>query len=139
MTSDTTTELTTWSDHVIHWLLREEEISPTFRLAAVAELARREAETSQPSLTLTREGIDALGAINARQLSLLGLKWPPQSGWRSRLLGREIKPALYAKLLANKGRRPPGMTKAEWRKPALASLDKPASPAKARGRYPTPL
>lgn len=116
MTSDTTNELTTWSDHVIHWLLREEEISPAFRQAAVAELARREAEASQPSLTLTREGIEALGAINARQLSLLGLKWPPQSGWRSRLLGREIKPALYAKLLASKGCRPEGMTKAEWRK-----------------------
>jgi hypothetical protein len=28
----------------------------------------------------------------------------------------EIKPALYAKLLASKGRRPEGVTKAEWRK-----------------------
>lgn len=106
MTTDITTESATWSDHVIHWLLREEEISPACRAALAAELGRREAEARQPPLVLTKDALHALGAINARQLRMLGMSWPPKSGWLKRLVGTEISPTLYTELLAAKKAQP---------------------------------
>lgn len=112
---DITEELAGWSDHVLNWLLREEETSPAFRRALVDELARREAKgLGQPPLVLTRDGLHAMGAINARQAALLGLAWPPKTGWLERLIGTEVPASLYARLLAARGKRPAGMSKREW-------------------------
>lgn len=52
-------------------------------------------------MKLTRANIHAVlnnGAVNAKQLKLLGIAWPPQKGWLSQLIGKEISQADYDKL-----------------------------------------
>jgi hypothetical protein len=52
---------------------------------------------------LTRErlmtGLNC-GAPNRRQLELLGMAWPPSSGWRHRLIGRDIAEETYREFVA---------------------------------------
>jgi ribonuclease HI len=40
------------------------------------------------------------GAINARQLAVLGMKWPPRRGWMRNLIGKEISEDKYKRFLA---------------------------------------
>jgi hypothetical protein len=53
-------------------------------------------------MKLTREGLIAgpnCGAINARQLDLLGEKWPPRRGWKRFLAGKKISEGNYQRFL----------------------------------------
>jgi hypothetical protein len=40
------------------------------------------------------------GAINSRQLAVLGMEWPPRRGWMRRLAGMEISEETYKRFLA---------------------------------------
>jgi hypothetical protein len=40
------------------------------------------------------------GAPNRRQLELLGMAWPPTSGWRQRFIGRDIAEETYEEFVA---------------------------------------
>jgi hypothetical protein len=54
-------------------------------------------------MKLTHEKLMAglnCGAINALQLAVLGMQWPPKSGWRRRLVGTEISEDTYQAFLA---------------------------------------
>jgi ribonuclease HI len=49
-------------------------------------------------MKLTQEKIMAAlncGAINSRQLAVVGMTWPPRSGWMRRLVGMEISEETY--------------------------------------------
>ena len=58
-------------------------------------------------MILTREnihdGASSECGWNKEQLSILGVKWPPKKGWLSKLIGRTISDADYAKFLALRG------------------------------------
>jgi ribonuclease HI len=56
-------------------------------------------------MKLTTDKLEAglnCGAINARQLAVLEMKWPPRRGWRRRLVGMEISEETYKTFLALK-------------------------------------
>lgn len=59
-------------------------------------------------MILTREAIHAAasqgGGWSRAQLSLLGVSWPPQRGWLSRLIGTAIPDGTYAQFLALKSK-----------------------------------
>lgn len=77
-------------------------------------------ENVRTAMILTQESLEALfncNAPNRRQIATLGIGYPLRKGWMQRLIGTEISDALYAELLACKGRRPRFITKRQWRKP----------------------
>lgn len=91
------TELETWSDHVLNWLLTEEGISMEFREIAEAEMLRR--MSPDDMITLTAESIHAAATNNGgwtrAQLSVIGIKWPPRHGWISDVVGTRISMRRY--------------------------------------------
>jgi len=75
---------------------------------------------ANPVMILTKKTIEALfncGSPNSRQLATLRIR--QTKGWMQRLIGIEISEALYAELIACKGRRPSGLPKAQWKKPCI--------------------
>lgn len=54
-------------------------------------------------VVLTPERLQAgsnVGAFNAKQLAMLGVPWPPPSGWYRRVCGSRITASSYAAFLA---------------------------------------
>lgn len=41
-------------------------------------------------MKITRQHIASIGCLNWHQFKLLGVSWPPHSGWPSKVVGREI-------------------------------------------------
>ena len=115
-----TEEIDGWSDHVLMWLLREEDITDEFRAVATSELERR--RTAQVDMvTLTRENLAALfnnNAPNAAQVQLLKLGFL-RKGWLDDLVGTEMPEDTYRLALSLKGARPKGASRAEWRRGRL--------------------
>lgn len=111
-----TNELTTLSDHVLRWLITEEEISAAFRALILTELESR--EHPEEPVELTAENLSALfncNAPNRRQMILLGIRYPLVSGWMKKIVGQTIPARVYKAALACKGRKPKSVTKREWR------------------------
>lgn len=52
---------------------------------------------------LVRQGQSERGGWNREQLRILGVKWPPKKGWRSRVLGRRISEEDRDRFLAIRG------------------------------------
>jgi len=98
-------ELTTLSDHVLTWLLREEEISDDLRQSIESELLNRSLSTGNDEfLTLTSKMLHDASTcgyhgFNAAQLAVLGMKWPPKKGWLKRLIGSTITTSQYLKFV----------------------------------------
>ena len=111
-----TEEIDGWSDHVLLWLLREEDITDEFRRVATLELERRHSLQAR-TVTLTRENLAALfnnNAPNAAQVQLLKLGFI-RKGWLDELVGTEIPEETYRLALSLKGARPKGAVRTEWR------------------------
>jgi hypothetical protein len=56
------------------------------------------------NIILTHQNLHALGTRNGigwnrKQLALLGVSWPPQKGWLSKLIGTEIDVDVYKALI----------------------------------------
>jgi hypothetical protein len=87
---DFATEIQNWSDGTLRILVEEENCSPVVRQIIQAELA------SRPESLLTLSGEMIHGAAtqsngwNRKQLSVLGVPWPPPSGWLKKLEGRKV-------------------------------------------------
>ena len=62
---------------------------------------------SNKTITLTYAKLHAGGSarcgFNKPQLALLGVAWPPQKGWLTALIGKQIPLALYEQFVALKG------------------------------------
>jgi hypothetical protein len=43
------------------------------------------------------------GGWNKHQLELLGIKWPPQKGWLSKLVGQEVSDSDWSKVMQLRG------------------------------------
>lgn len=98
------TEITNWSDHVLHWLLTEEAISQAFRGAIHLEMAKRSLDTSrgivrgpvaEETVTLTFQMLhDAstkgFHGFTYAQLAAIGVAIPPKRGWLKGLVGKTI-------------------------------------------------
>ena len=56
------------------------------------------------NIKLTHDNLHALGTngigFNKKQLSVLGISWPPKKGWLSNLIGTEITDVQYQTLLS---------------------------------------
>lgn len=52
-------------------------------------------------------------AINAPQLELLGMSWPPEKGWKDELIGTRISERLFASICDLKGKGLASMSKGE--------------------------
>jgi len=98
---DMTNELSTLSEHVLSWILNEEEITQDFRDAIESELLRRTLERDTDELlTLTSKMLHDASTkgyhgFNAKQLKVIGLKWPPKKGWLKSLVGTQILASKY--------------------------------------------
>lgn len=96
-----TNELPTLSDHVLNWILNEEDVTQGFRDAIEAELLRRTLERgTDEMLTLTSKMLHDASTknyhgFNAKQLKVMGLKWPPKRGWLKALVGTQISASKY--------------------------------------------
>lgn len=113
---DIQTEIANWSDHVLNSLITEEAISEEMRMLINCELLTR--EHPMPDVELNKATLAEMfkgSAPNAKQLAMLGLRSPLRSGWMQKLYGTRIKARVYAALLNCKGRKPPGITRREWR------------------------
>jgi hypothetical protein len=101
-----TNELPTLSEHVLNWILNEEEITQDFREAIEAELLRRTLERgTDEMLTLTSKMLHDASTkgyhgFNAKQLKVIGLKWPPRKGWLKSLIGTQMLASQYLKFVA---------------------------------------
>lgn len=49
---------------------------------------------------LIEKGISPKGGFNKKQLSILGIDWPPQKGWKSALVGQTITEEQYNHFIA---------------------------------------
>ncbi len=100
-----TNELLTLSDHVLNWILNEEEVTQGFRGAIEAELLRRTLERdTDEMLTLTSKMLHDASTkgyhgFNAKQLKVIGLKWPPKKGWLKSLVGTQMFASQYRKFV----------------------------------------
>ena len=98
-------ELPTLSDHVLNWILNEEEVTQGFREAIEAELLRRTLERdTDEMLTLTSKMLHDASTkgyhgFNAKQLKVIGLKWPPKKGWLKSLVGTQMLASQYRKFV----------------------------------------
>lgn len=58
-------------------------------------------------MKLTEQRIDAgrseRGGWSRKQLALLGVDWPPKTGWKQRVIGDEISEDKYRQFLRLKG------------------------------------
>ncbi len=65
-------------------------------------------------MTLTKQLLHPAGSNghNAKQLAVLGVKWPPAKGWLKKLIGTQISEERYAEFVSL-GRRRIKETKAE--------------------------
>jgi len=68
---------------------------------------------SEPSVvTITDDFIEsgksAAGGFNKAQLALLGVAWPPMSGWKTDVVGKQITPDAAARFLAGRGTKKAG-------------------------------
>lgn len=101
-----TNELPTLSDHVLNWILNEEEVSREFRDEIERELLRRTLDRSSDELiTLTSKMLHDASTkgyhgFNAKQLKVIGLKWPPKKGWLKSLVGTQMLASQYRKFVA---------------------------------------
>lgn len=48
---------------------------------------------------MIEEGLSSKGGYNKKQLEILGVKWPPQKGWKSALVGTMISQKQYQDFL----------------------------------------
>ena len=88
-------ELHTLSDHVLNWILNEEEVTDGLRDAIRTELARRSIKGCFDEwVELTKENLHAAASTNggftAAQVAVFGLRYPLRSGWLQSLIGRKI-------------------------------------------------
>lgn len=95
-----TDELKTLSDHVLNWILNEEEVSEGFREAIRMELLRRAIPSAADELIeLTKENLheaaSSNGGFTAAQVAVFGLRYPLRSGWLQSLVGRKIAFSQY--------------------------------------------
>lgn len=103
---DMTNELPTLSEHVLSWILNEEEITQDFRDAIESELLRRTLERdTDEMLTLTSKMLHDASTkgyhgFNAKQLKVIGLKWPPKKGWLKSLIGTQMLASKYRQFVA---------------------------------------
>lgn len=62
-----------------------------------------------PMTTLTAEKIEAAGnsgiGFTAKQLAVLGVRWPPSKGWKSSLIGTQVPQERYEKFLSLRKKR----------------------------------
>jgi hypothetical protein len=52
---------------------------------------------------LIESGKSAAGGYSKAQLALLGVTWPPVSGWKQQVIGRQITNDAAAKFVAGRG------------------------------------
>jgi len=57
--------------------------------------------TEQVLLTkrLIEQGLSSNGGFNKKQLAILGVGWPPQKGWKNKLVGTVISQKQYQEFL----------------------------------------
>ena len=53
---------------------------------------RRELIHTQVTEQLLKEGMSSKGGWKKAQLSLIGVEWPPVTGWKESAIGRRIEP-----------------------------------------------
>jgi hypothetical protein len=63
-------------------------------------VAMRDSSTIQLTAPLIRSGATAAGGWTAEQLNLIGVDWPPESGWIKRAEGREVDVETFDLFLA---------------------------------------
>lgn len=94
-------ELPTLSDHVLNWILNEEEVSQECRKAIEGELLKRTLDREPDEvLILTSKMLHDASTkgyhgFNAKQLKVIGLKWPPKKGWLKALVGTRMLASTY--------------------------------------------
>lgn len=91
-------DLTTLSDHVLNWLINEEEISQELRENIEKELlARKEPDEI---ITLTSKMLHDASTcgyhgFTAAQAAVFGFKWPLKRGWLKSLVGKRVPMRKY--------------------------------------------
>ena len=98
----TTNDLQTLSDHVLHWLMTEEELTDELRTAISSEQTRRTLEVMEPSemVVLTSKMLHdaSTGGYNGftkEQVKVFGFKWPMPKGWLKSLVGKTVPVSQY--------------------------------------------
>jgi len=102
-----TNDLSTLSDHVLNWLMTEEEISDELRGAIETEQNQRilTSKLPQEMITLTSKMLhDASSCgyhgFTAAQAKVFGFKWPLKRGWLKSLVGKTVPVSQYCKFVA---------------------------------------
>lgn len=101
-----TKDLPTLSDHVLHWLITEEEISDELRAAIETEQNERVLTLKQPQelITLTSKLLHDASTcgyhgFTKAQAAVFGFKWPMKGGWLKSLIGKTVTVAQYKKFV----------------------------------------
>lgn len=97
-------EFKEWSDSILQMLAYEENCSQEFRDAALAELESRPDSVVELTTQMLHEaGSSGYQGWTRKQLEVLGVHWPPPSGWLKKMAGTVVPNWKWRKFLSLRG------------------------------------